>query len=111
MPTLTETPTNAPRLHGSASTRYLVAACCGVGAASLQWFSAPLLAGQWPYAAPLLAVILAAWYGGFGPAVVAACLGSMPGLYWALFATPASASASQRWLPPAEYFLAGFGIG
>src|SRR3954469_18374944 len=59
-------------------TRYAVAVLSVAVAAFARWALSSAFGGIYPFAPIFLAVILAAWYGGFGPAVAASLLG------WAL---------------------------
>src|SRR3982750_4265140 len=65
---------------------YLVAAGAVVVMAVVRWLLAPLLGGQLPFTTFVVAVLVAAWYGGRGPALVATGLSALLGLF--LFIPP-----------------------
>jgi len=57
--------------------RYGVALACVVAATLVRLGLDPLLADRFPFATLFLAVLVAAWFGGFGPALAASALGSV----------------------------------
>src|SRR4051794_19701599 len=65
---------------------YLVAAGAVVVMAIVRWLLAPLLGAQLPFTTFVVAVLVAAWYGGLGPALVATGLSALLGLF--LFIPP-----------------------
>src|SRR4051812_9738827 len=56
---------------------YLVAAGAVVVMGAVRWLLAPLLGGQLPFTTFVVAVLVAAWYGGLGPALFATALGGV----------------------------------
>src|SRR3954470_22468165 len=66
--------------------RYGIAVLSVAVAAGVRWLLTPLLGESIPFATFFLAVIVAAWHGGTGPALVAAALGT---LFAARFFVPA----------------------
>ncbi|HKP48871.1 MAG TPA: DUF4118 domain-containing protein, partial [Gemmatimonadales bacterium] len=65
---------------------YLVATGAVLVMALLRWLLAPLLGAQLPFITLVVAVLVAAWYGGLGPAVLATGLSALLGLF--LFIPP-----------------------
>ncbi len=61
---------------GSARERYGVALLATAAGTGLQVLLDPVLEGDFPFAGYLIAIIVSAWYGGFGPAVLAVVLGA-----------------------------------
>lgn len=57
--------------------RYAVAAACMVTAVGVRVLLNPVFGDAYPFATLFLSVLLAAWYGGFGPAVLATALGAI----------------------------------
>ena len=55
--------------------RYVVAVLAIVLATGVRWGLSHWQRDSYPFAAIFLAVVFSAWYGGFGPAVLAALLG------------------------------------
>src|SRR5688500_15876332 len=64
------------RLSRSFILRYTVAVLSIVLATGLRLLLNPLLGDLYPFATLFLAVLVTAWYGGFGPAVAASLLGA-----------------------------------
>src|SRR5262245_31907692 len=50
---------------------YLVAVAAALASVCIWWLLTPLIQNDHPFLLPLLAVIVAAWYGGYWPAAVA----------------------------------------
>jgi PAS domain S-box-containing protein len=65
---------------------YLLAAAAVVIMAATRWLLTPLLGEHLPFTTFLIAVLVAAWFGGLGPAVFATALGAVLGLF--LFIPP-----------------------
>jgi PAS domain S-box-containing protein len=65
---------------------YLVAAGAVLVMGLLRWLLAPLLGAQLPFTTLVIAVLVAAWYGGLGPALLATGLSALLG--WFLFIPP-----------------------
>src|SRR5438093_7910127 len=55
----------------------------------------PVLGNQFPYATLFFAVLLTAWYGGFGPALAAVVLGAVSSAYFLIH--PRGSFAVQGW--------------
>jgi PAS domain S-box-containing protein len=101
------------RLEGAAGSgsrvrRYGIALLCVGLAAGIHWALLPLLSDQWGAAIFLLAVVVAAAYGGFGPALLATGVGGIAEVFfWSLRHPPASLAAPANWVVVASYLLAG----
>jgi K+-sensing histidine kinase KdpD len=67
---------------GSLSLRYGSAIVCIVVATWVRTLLDSISGNQFPYATLFFAVLLTAWYGGFGPALVAVVLGAMLSAYF-----------------------------
>jgi K+-sensing histidine kinase KdpD len=70
-------PNRSPLLTVRAAPRYLVAVLVCLLAAVFQYALQPILGGRFPLAAFTPAVIVAAWYGNFGPGVLATILSAV----------------------------------
>ena len=70
-------PNRSPLLTVRAAPRYLVAVLVCLAAAVFQYALQPILGGRFPLAAFSPAVIVAAWYGNFGPGVVATIVSAL----------------------------------
>ncbi len=100
-----------PKTYRSLALRYGVAA----GSIALAtWFRLlldPALGIQFPYATLFFAVLVTAWYGGFGPALAAVVLGTLSSTY---FLIPPRGSfgveGSDQLVGLALYVAIGFGI-
>ncbi|HLV45395.1 MAG TPA: DUF4118 domain-containing protein, partial [Aggregatilineales bacterium] len=57
--------------------RYISAVAATVVAILLRYAVDPVLGNQFPFVTFFLAVLVAGWYGGFGPAIVAIVLGTL----------------------------------
>jgi two-component system cell cycle sensor histidine kinase/response regulator CckA len=75
---------NLPLRKGLAS--YLFAVVAVLLMAGLRWVLLPLLGEQLPFTTLVIAVLLAAWLGGFGPAALATAMGAVLGTF--LFIPP-----------------------
>ena len=64
------------------TSRYSVAMLATVAAILLRKLLDPLVGPQYPYNTMFLAVVVSAWYGGLGPAIVSMVLGTGAVLYW-----------------------------
>ncbi|MFL5530922.1 MAG: PAS domain S-box protein [Gemmatimonadales bacterium] len=65
---------------------YLVATAAVLVMGAVRWLLAPLLEAQLPFTTLVIAVLVAAWYGGLGPALLATGLSALLGLF--LFIPP-----------------------
>jgi two-component system cell cycle sensor histidine kinase/response regulator CckA len=65
---------------------YLVAAGAVAVMGLVRWLLGPVLGGQLPFTTLVVAVLIAAWYGGLGPAILATGLSAVVGLF--LFIPP-----------------------
>ncbi|HZN99482.1 MAG TPA: PAS domain S-box protein [Gemmatimonadales bacterium] len=65
---------------------YLLAGAAVLVMAAARWLVAPVLGEQLPFTTFLIAVLVAAWFGGLGPAVFATALGAVLGMF--LFIPP-----------------------
>jgi K+-sensing histidine kinase KdpD len=74
-----------PNLRGGV-VPYLLAGAAVLVMAAARWVLAPILGEQLPFTTFLIAVLVAAWFGGLGPAVFATALGAVLGLF--LFIPP-----------------------
>ncbi len=81
------------------TARYAVALLATAAALFLRKLLIPLIGEQYPYNTLFLAVVVSAWYGGMGPAIVTTVLGGGAILYWLL---PPYHSFAVR--SPAEMF-------
>jgi PAS domain S-box-containing protein len=75
-----------PKLKGSLLSRYLISVLLVSLAIALRLFLRPVLEDSAPFLLFGLAIIIAAWYGGFGPAIVATILSTIAVIY--LFISP-----------------------
>jgi K+-sensing histidine kinase KdpD len=64
------------------TARYAVAILAAVIAILLRKLLDPLIGPQYPYNTMFLAVVVSAWYGGIGPALVSMVVGAGAILYW-----------------------------
>lgn len=64
--------------------RYGIAAIAVAGAIAVRLLLDPVLGVRFPFATLFFAVLLAAWYGGFGPAIAAALAGAVGSLWFLL---------------------------
>jgi PAS domain S-box-containing protein len=80
---------------GSLLMRYGCAALCTALATWLRLLLDPVLGDQFPYATFFFAVLLTAWYGGFGPALAAVVLGALSSTYFLI--PPRGNFAVERW--------------
>jgi K+-sensing histidine kinase KdpD len=64
------------------TARYAVAILAAVIAILLRKLLDPLIGPQYPYNTMFLAVVVSAWYGGIGPAIVSMVVGAGAILYW-----------------------------
>ena len=71
-----------PIAHAARSRDYVVALAAVLAAMTLRYLLNPLLGQQGPYLILCLAIVVAAFYGGFGPAVFATLLGTAIGTYF-----------------------------
>src|SRR5690349_8302764 len=71
--------------------RYGVAVGTAALAALVRWALDPVIGNDFPFITFFFGVALSAWYGGLGPGLLTALLGSIIALY--------------RWLPPERSFL------
>jgi len=98
--------------NGSASfMRYGGAVVCVAIAIWMRLLLNPLLGNQIPFATLLFAVLLTAWFGGFGPALVAVGLGALSATYFLL--TPRGGFAPEgrdQWVGLLLYVFTSFGI-
>ena len=76
-------PTRRPR---KALSQYLLAAAAVLLMAVTRWLLGPLLGEHLPFITFIIAIMFAAWSGGFGPAIFATCLGTLLALF--LFIPP-----------------------
>lgn len=86
--------------------RYLVAVLCVTVAALLRLLTDPFLGDQLAYEAFLLAVVVAAFYGGIGAALLATALGAVVARYW--FVAPRHdywIAGLANWLAWARFLL------
>ena len=100
-----------PSYAGSLMLRYGFAAASIALATWVRLLLDPVIGFQFPFATLFLAVMLTAWYGGFGPALVAALLGSLSSLYYLL--PPRGGFAIKgfdQWVGMLLYLGTGLGI-
>jgi len=74
---LLKTRRDMPSFSQSISMRYGVAAASVAAAVAARLLLDPLLGDLFPFATVFFAVLVAAWYGGFGPALAATLLGAV----------------------------------
>jgi PAS domain S-box-containing protein len=99
------------RLSRTTILRYAVAVLSIALATGLRLLLDPLLGSAFPFATLFLAVLVAAWYGGFGPAVAATVLGAVASVW--LLLTPhdrPAVSGYEKEAGLALYVAVGFGI-
>src|SRR5438132_9756630 len=92
-------------------SRYGIAVLSVAAAAGVRWLLTPLLGENIPFATFFLAVIVAAWHGGVGPALLAAALGS---LFAVRFFVPAQgvhfAADAVGWLALSVFLCVGLAV-
>ena len=77
----------------SPATRYAVALIAVAAASALQYSLQPLVGERFPLATFPIAVVVAAWFGGFGPALLATVGGSLASVAKAEAAVGAAAAS------------------
>ena len=83
----------------SITQRYLAALALVATATLVRWSLNPLLGPTYPYLLQFLAVLAAARYFGFGPAIAGLLLGTSPLVFGIqLIARPPVASGSRFWI-------------
>jgi two-component system sensor kinase FixL len=83
----------APHPRAAGARRYLAAVLLIAAAVLLRQFFQPWLGPHAPYLQFFLAILLAAWYGGFGPGVLATMMAALAAMY--------------LYLPPAGFAIGG----
>jgi len=93
-----------------AVARYAVAVAVIAAALGLRLMLQPWLGSSVPYLQFFPAILIAAWYGGFGPGVLATALGALIAMY--LFLPPAGLAVSGvgEWLSLSLFAGTGLGI-
>jgi signal transduction histidine kinase len=90
------------------ASAYLVAVLVTVLAAVVRFFLFGVLGDVEPYMPFIIAVMLAAAYGGWKPGLLATCLGAVAGVY--LFVAPYFSlriEAASEWLAVSQFLIAG----
>ena len=82
---------------------YAVAVIACVTAAAAQYFLRPLFGERFPLAAMPAVVVVAAWFGGFGPGLLATLGGTVAGAY--VLSRPADRLQIDNWSNAASLFL------
>src|SRR5882762_9295504 len=87
----------------SVAVGYAVAVIACVTAGAAQFFLRPIFGERFPLAALPAVVVVAAWFGGFGPGLLATVGGTLAGAY--VLSRPAHRLPMDDWANAASLFL------
>jgi two-component system, LuxR family, sensor kinase FixL len=89
---------------------YLVAVVTVLGSLLFRGLLPPWLAFDVPYLQFFPAILLSAWYGGFGPGLLASFLSILAAMYFFLPPPGFAVAGAEDWLSLSLFFLTGCGV-